>query len=194
MKYEHNNLTIKIEYDESPESPREWDNLGTMICSHRRYNLGDEQFNPDDFEGWEDLKQDLINNRNAAVVLPLFLYDHSGLSIYTTGETRQHEAWDSGQVGFIYVDQKDVDTYGGTPEENLENAEKCLRAEVKDYDTYLRGEVYGFTVEDPRTGEEIESCWGFYSEESVRKEAESVADGYYKREAAYAKPAGAYHG
>jgi hypothetical protein len=34
---------IYIEQDESPESPREWDNAGIMVCWHRNYNLGDQQ-------------------------------------------------------------------------------------------------------------------------------------------------------
>jgi hypothetical protein len=34
--------TIKVSYDEDAESPRDWDNLGTMVCFHRRYNLGDD--------------------------------------------------------------------------------------------------------------------------------------------------------
>lgn len=33
---------IKIEADESPENPRDWDNLGSMYCLHRNYNLGDK--------------------------------------------------------------------------------------------------------------------------------------------------------
>ena len=33
---------IRIMHDECAESPREWDNLGTMVCAHRRYSLGDE--------------------------------------------------------------------------------------------------------------------------------------------------------
>ena len=36
-------ITIKIERDGDAESPREWDNVGTMVCWHSRYNLGDEQ-------------------------------------------------------------------------------------------------------------------------------------------------------
>jgi len=34
---------IEIEPDLDPMDPREWDNLATMVCWHRRYNLGDEQ-------------------------------------------------------------------------------------------------------------------------------------------------------
>lgn len=34
---------IRIEHDQDAESPREWDNRGTMVCWHGRYKLGDEQ-------------------------------------------------------------------------------------------------------------------------------------------------------
>ncbi len=33
---------VKIVHDADTQSPREWDNLGTMVCFHNRYNLGDE--------------------------------------------------------------------------------------------------------------------------------------------------------
>ena len=33
---------IEVIQDSEPESPREWDNLGNMICFHRNYNLGDK--------------------------------------------------------------------------------------------------------------------------------------------------------
>jgi hypothetical protein len=37
-------LTIKIYQDDCDENqnPRHWDNLGTMVCFHRRYELGDK--------------------------------------------------------------------------------------------------------------------------------------------------------
>lgn len=38
---DYKGYTIKIYHDEDAESPRDWDNLGEMVCFHRRYNLGD---------------------------------------------------------------------------------------------------------------------------------------------------------
>lgn len=35
-------MTVKVIADSSPESPREWDNVGTMLCKHGRYELGDK--------------------------------------------------------------------------------------------------------------------------------------------------------
>ena len=34
-------LRLVIEQDQFPEDPRSWDNLGTMLCCHREYQLGD---------------------------------------------------------------------------------------------------------------------------------------------------------
>ena len=56
----------KIVTDDTPESPREWDNLGTMACWHRRYSLGDVQPKCDiqtylaDLIGWDDDKQQAV--------------------------------------------------------------------------------------------------------------------------------------
>lgn len=36
---DYKGMTIKVCYDENPESPREWDNLGTIYSNHRDYNL-----------------------------------------------------------------------------------------------------------------------------------------------------------
>lgn len=43
---EYKGYTIKIEYDEFASNPREdFDHLGTMVCSHQRYKLGDKKIN-----------------------------------------------------------------------------------------------------------------------------------------------------
>jgi len=36
----YKNHIINIYYDQNPESPLEWDNLGQFICFHKSYNLG----------------------------------------------------------------------------------------------------------------------------------------------------------
>ena len=41
-KAEKNGKLLEIFVDEDSQNPREWDNLGTMVCWHRNYNLGDE--------------------------------------------------------------------------------------------------------------------------------------------------------
>ncbi len=97
----HNGYEISIVYDEYPESPREWSNMGTMVCFHRRYNLGDDHGLS--VESAKKLASKV--EKSGGVVLPLFLYDHSGITMNTTGFSCP---WDSGQVGFIYVDAETI--------------------------------------------------------------------------------------
>lgn len=119
--------------------PREWDNFGHMVCHNRRYELGDKhELNLEDCNSWDEVRE-VIQSAGGVLILPLGLYDHSGISMYVGNS---HDRWDGGQVGFIYVTQDDLDREGVT----IEKAEAILRNEVKVYDAYLRGEVYRFDV------------------------------------------------
>jgi len=153
-----NKLTIFV--DESPENPRSWDNIGTMICFHSRYSLGDKHdIKSSDFSSWDEMKKSL--SKKYAIILPLYLYDHSGITMNTTGFSC---GWDSMQVGFIVVDRERVlKEYGGKKltKKSIELVTKYLIGEVQTYDQYISGDVYGFKVED-KEGEEIDSCYGFY--------------------------------
>lgn len=95
---------IKISTRQQPDSPRSWDNLGTMICFHRRYDLGDKHsYSSDDYSSWEEMKKAIIKEENPAVILPLYMYEHSGISISTSPFSCP---WDSGQIGFVLVSKK----------------------------------------------------------------------------------------
>lgn len=164
-----NGKTIKMYYDTYPESPREWDNLGTMVCWHGRYNLGDSHdfSDPSEYKAWR-------NANDVRIELPLYLYDHSGITMRTTPFG---DPWDSGQVGYIYVtaDQlrKEYSAKRIT-QRIIEQATKVLEGEVKTYDEYLRGDVYGYVIEDA-DGNHVDSCWGFYGYDYCLEEARSIA-------------------
>jgi hypothetical protein len=165
---EHKSYTIKIEQDDQPEGPREWDNLGTMYCVHRRYNLGDEH----DMTASELLA--FIADFDG-VVLPLYLYDHSGITMNTTGFSCP---WDSGQVGFIAVSrEKILEEYSWKKlsHKRRDRIRGYLKNEVETYDQFLRGEVYGYITEDADENH-IDSCWGFYDKDHMIQEAKDNID------------------
>jgi len=173
---EYKGYTIEIHQDEDPLNPRtEYDNAGTMIGFHRRYSIGDKH-NMDVEEAKEYVEHpDVIS-------LPLYLYDHSGVSISTRSfNGRAHHAeWDSGPRGWITITkEKALYEWGGKrlSKQVCEKAVACLESEVKTYDQFLRGEVYGFVITDP-DGDEVDSCWGFYGdpEESMVPECKSHID------------------
>jgi hypothetical protein len=131
-----------------------------------------------EFNGYEELAdelklsdKDLFNqasdwvDRNY-VILPLYLYDHGGISI-STGKFSC--PWDSGQVGYIFMSYEKARSEWPSDklEESIEKSTRCLKSEVKEYDAYLRGDVVGWITEDEE-GETIDSCWGFYPDEDGR--------------------------
>jgi len=48
---------------------------------------------------------------------------------------------------------------------------KIAQSEVETYDQFLRGEVYGYKIDDNG-----DSCWGYYGQEECMAEAKSVVD------------------
>lgn len=177
------NLLIKIDYDEHPMNCRiDWDNLGTMICFHRNYILGDEHnYEPHDYNSWEEMKEAIIEQENVHTILPLYLCDHSGITISTSPFSCR---WDSGQVGWIFV-SKDKVKKEGIDESKVE---EYLEGEVKDYDKYLTGEIYYYKlykVETCDLGHEheelLDSCHGYYDFEQCLDEAKSIAQTYINK-------------
>lgn len=170
--YEQDGKTIRIFQDPEPFDPRkEFDHLGTMLYVSHRYILGDEHSTTEEIDN--------ITNRNDIVWLPVYAYIHSGVTVNTTGYSCP---WDSGQCGIIYVEKETIlKEYGAKrfTKAMREKAEEILRMEVKEFDQYLTGDVYGFVIED-ENGETMDSCWGFYGLEYCREDVKALADSYTK--------------
>ena len=180
------NYLIEVIQDESPESPREWDNLGTMICFHPRYNLGDKHdYSRINYNSFEEERKDIKKKENACVMLPLYLYDHSGITMKTSPFGC---GFDSGQVGWIVVSKEQVRKEYNVKRINkelIEKVTKVLEGEVETYDQYLTGDVYGYRISKVTKcnfghehKEEVDSCWGFYGEDECMTEAEGIVDYY----------------
>lgn len=187
--FENEKARLSIYYDTNPMNPGEWDNLGTMVCWHRKYELGDEQAqNIGLYSSWDEWLENevLIPNggEENVVYLPLYLYDHGGITMNTTGFSCP---WDSGQVGWIYTTYSEIEReFGQVTDEVIDKVKNILRNEVRVYDGYLRGEVYGFILEEKKTCdccghveyEEIDSCWGFYGDDLINSIKEYVPREY----------------
>ena len=158
---------LKVEQDDIAESPREWDNVCTMVCFHNRYDLGDKHDYDDgdefftyilceicgmDEDDIDELstreKYRLANESDKVYFKDLNLYDHSGLTISTSSGYPYNDYWDAGCVGWIYVSKERIfkECMGITEENWQERADKILEGEVETYDQYLKGEVYGFVL------------------------------------------------
>lgn len=179
-RFEVGDLTVKIVYDPDPPNPRsDWDHPGTtMVAFHRRYNLGDEsEYKADHYESWQELKEAIEKNEDPAMILPLYLHDHTGLAMRTTDFG---DRWDSGQVGWIFM-TKDAarDEFGKLTKKSLDRVKKLLESEVDTYSDYLGGAVYGFVIEDAE-GEELDALWGIYDLKHAKGEAKATAESILK--------------
>ena len=168
---------VEIRQDEDAESPRTmWDTLGTMVCFHKRYNLGDSHdLKTGDFTNWNAVRRHLVNRLDAVpeVILPLYLYDHSGITMSTTPFSCQ---WDSGQVGFIYTTLAAIRSgyaWKRMSANRYDIVRQALIAEVELYDQYLTGDVWGYAITD-ETGDCVDSCYGFYGREYAEAESEAA--------------------
>lgn len=165
-------MKLRIVHDDDSgfHPRRDCSTFGVMACWHRRYKLGDVQPREAPSEWLEE------NAPEGSIVLPLYLYDHSGITMSTSPFSCP---WDSGQVGVIVATQDKIrEEYGEVTTETLDKVRGLLRAEVNGYDQYLRGAIWGFVVEGCDPLEVIESCWGFVGDTLEETGiAESLPDG-----------------
>lgn len=179
---ENEKYKLEIFDDLNPCSPREFDNLGTMVCFHRRYNLGDEtELKSSDFSSWEELENYLYKEEDALIAIPVFMYDHSGLWINTTGFSCP---WDSGQVGYIYISKEKVRreySCKRISKKLKEMIREMLCSEVDLYNDYLSGNVYGFTLTDKENAEEIDSSCGFYGTDYIENGIFDYVSSYFTK-------------
>mgnify|MGYP003407728788 FL=1 len=179
---ENEKYKLEIFDDLNPCSPREFDNLGTMVCFHRRYDLGDEtELKSSDFSSWEELENYLYKEENALIAIPVFMYDHSGLWINTTGFSCP---WDSGQVGYIYISKEKVRreySCKRISKKLKEMIREMLCSEVDLYNDYLSGNVYGFTLTDKENAEEIDSSCGFYGTDYIENGIFDYVSSYFTK-------------
>lgn len=150
-----NGYKVVVSIDPEPQSPREWDNVGTVVLHNRGYGFGDEVA---DMHELLRLQED-----KSLICLPIYLYDHSGITINTTGFSCP---WDSGKVGVIYCTKAlAIKEFGKKlcTTKVREKALERLKGEIKDLDQYIQGNVYGFQVFNA-AGEEEHSCWGYYGD------------------------------
>lgn len=174
IPYKH--CTINIYQDDDAPNPRtEHDNVGIMLCKHRDYILGDRERGEPEPTAEEIIA---ITERDDVLWLPLYLYDHSGITIKAGSPSAEwidrrgrfvgdDAGWDTSTVGIIYCTKaKAIEEWGKTRYTKAveRKAIACLQGEVKEYASYLEGDVCGYVAEDP-DGEQIDACWGFFPDD-----------------------------
>ena len=202
-----NGIGISIEQDDDASNPRENDNLGTMICFHRRYKLGDEHdLDKNQFHSWAELYDYIKKVLHGYIILPLYLLDHSGLMLSTGRYCSDPQGWDTSMVGYIYITAEKIRQEMCRPKYRKNQINPILKPikhiskndhtrvmthlkeEVEEYSHYLNGDCYGFmlyeideesSADDP--GDILDSCWGFYNYDDCLAEAKAESKYWRKK-------------
>lgn len=142
-------------------------------------------------ENWHDNEEEIDHEpvayfKDNVFILPLYLMDHSGISMSTSKSMFSmvdSAGWDWGCVGFIYITEKKMldafdpesdwfkEYHEGKTIEQV--AIDVMVSEVEEYDQYLTGDVYGYTVAKGSPHEE--SCGWLYGYDYAVKEATEMA-------------------
>lgn len=172
---------LSLYSDQDAESPLDWEEFVSIAFFHSRYDyshgLGKDFRSPEDY--YEFAKETPV------IALPLFMYDHSGITFNTGGFSCP---WDSGQVGYVFVTLDAARKEFGWKHITKQRREKILdvlRGTVETLDQYVTGDVYGYVISqvdedledwEDEEGEHIDSCWGFYGYDYALEEAKSTLD------------------
>lgn len=181
-------IRVRIEYDQDPIVPSDWDNLGEIAYCSRHETLGTENVSQDRMD---EISQGIRNG--SLIGLPVFAYVHSGATIRCGGPNPFSCPWDSGQSGFVYTTrEKALKEFGKkiVTKALKEKVIRLLQAEVKTYDTYLTGQVYGYIVELVEfdddgyeiSAEELDACWGIYGLEYAIEEGTAMAQYHVRKD------------
>jgi len=170
--------------------------FGAMVCWHSRYNLGDKHDfkTPMDFRCWWEGDGDYQENGKGGECLSLYLYDHSGISMSTGRQYPFDCPWDSGQVGYIYVEAATIKKEYSAKRitKNVrQKVRELLECEVKAFDQFLTGDIYGYDIEDA-DGDSLDTCWGFYGFEYAKLQAMNALDYWVKEMAKREREANKY--
>jgi hypothetical protein len=126
-----------------------YDSCVSMFCFHRKYNIGDKhKYSQSDFRSWDKFETQLKKDYDIRIIKPLYMYDHSGITISTSPFSCP---WDSGQIGFAFFTAEAIRQRFGTKritERILKRAERVLEDSVRLYDNFLVGNMFELSMCD----------------------------------------------
>jgi len=164
--------------------------VGTMWTRHPRYRLGDADQHDatwGDVDRFADtilahlagdavtaaIVKHVTRTHGATVVLPLYLFDHSGITVSAGAplpSARERDpfgvdpgGWDTSYVGVIFDTNASREMTGV----HVADVEAALRGEVAEYAAYLEGDVWAYEVEERVTEHHVVTRAGTVREYDV---------------------------
>ena len=181
-----NKAKAELVYDQHATTPREGDNLGTiLIAPNKAHWIANRDSAVDTsiplgnspFEHWENLRREQLKLKKSdiAIAYPITKYEHGEISLqlgYTKG-------WDYTVSGFVYVTKETIRREYGVKritKSMLNNAKNCLQSELDMLTAWLNGNCYGWQIKeytptddglDWKEVDVLDSCWEYFDKEQA---------------------------
>ena len=161
------NEKLEIMIDEACESPREWDNLTVIVTiKNNHHTIGDFQVNDS-----EELRE-MLKGHKAKYAMPLYVYEHSGISLKCFEDKvgyPYNDQWVAGCIGMVYTTEKLLKD-NGLDKYPKDKVMDQMKTEIETYSQWCNGECYGFRLSEwskcdkcnQLEDKEIDSCFGYY--------------------------------
>lgn len=170
---EHPDYIACIYQDPDPQSPADWGTIYTIAYPQRsRHMLGTEATS---VEQLDEIGRKVRDGEYIGI--PVWAYVHSGATIKAAWDNPFGCPWDSGRSGWVYCSKADAlrdARRERMSRQFLAQVHEALKGFTADFDTYLRGDVYGIEIKHRVTGDVEESVWGFAGWDYAVKEAERM--------------------
>lgn len=151
-------MKARIEQDDDPMRPDEWDDAVWLIAGHRDFFVPPEK-NRRHFS----VQDEIDSHKKTHHVFLLEAYIHSGVVLALAGEGNfPDRMWDVSLLGAVFVDKKETRFH--------KKAREMAQGKIDEWNQYLSGDVWGVVIEDDN-GNHLDSCWGFYGRKYAEEEA-----------------------
>lgn len=159
--FEHAGCVIELHYDDDPQSPSEWDTLGTLYdftCDYRGMESPHGQAREAMERSGVALLVRYLRMVYGVHAIPYDIYDHGQVTI------REASLLEKTCSGYIAADAASIEMTGVA----LEDVAEGLRSELHTWQAYFEGSVCGYVVKCEDIV--IDSCWGFYPDKATRED------------------------
>ncbi len=169
---------VQITDDEYPLHPRlDFDCVGQIYALHKRYDFNEIKLDNSYCHSWDDELELLYANFDIAVILPLYLLDHSGLTVSSNPFGCR---FDSGQLGYIFITKnrlRQAFNCKYITRNILAKGIECLKSEIKMLDQFLNGDIYVVRVLDENSNiiDECGSIYGYDAAQEIANELKLTA-------------------
>jgi hypothetical protein len=154
---------VKTDYDSyaiNPISQKEYNLPFKIVCSNY---IGHEKWDKDDLRAFPDKAK-----KEGYEYLPIYYFNHGDTAVQTKPFTGPYAYWDSGQVGWIFVEPATGRKEWGKKWRKM--ARSYMETSVKQWDAYMQDDVYFMSV--GHEDETLDSCGSFIGDKDY-----AVAEG-----------------